>query len=244
MVIKKLREYLDANNIKYVVISHSPAFSAQEVAALVHIPGREMAKTVMVNVRGNLAMAVLPASFNIDFNRLSIAMGTGDVYLATEGEFKERFPDCEVGAMSPFGNLYDIDVYVAESLAEDDEIGPVFAHLGFDGGQGPSPRHCFMDDEDPPSSGLKHPQRRESARRQMRVHVSGDGRYGRDRLQLDGHFLRPQVPGVKDVVDPLEDLKHFGIQEPMGIRQDPQDRGRLDFGHGLRPLDRVIPRVG
>ncbi len=122
MVIKKLREYLDANNIKYVVISHSPAFSAQEVAALVHIPGREMAKTVMVNVRGNLAMAVLPASFNIDFNRLSIAMGTGDVYLATEGEFKERFPDCEVGAMSPFGNLYDIDVYVAESLAEDDEI--------------------------------------------------------------------------------------------------------------------------
>ena len=122
MVIKKLRDYLDANNVKYVVISHSPAFSAQEVAALVHIPGREIAKTVMVNVLGKLAMAVLPVSFNIDFNRLSIAMGTGDVFLSTESEFREQFPDCELGAMPPFGNLYEIDVYVAESLAEDEEI--------------------------------------------------------------------------------------------------------------------------
>ena len=113
---------MDANNVKYVVISHSLAFSAQEVAALVHMPGREMAKTVMVSVRGKLVMAVLPASFNIDFTRLSMAIGTDNVYLATEGEFKECFPDCEAGAMPPFGNLYDIDVYVAESLAEDDEI--------------------------------------------------------------------------------------------------------------------------
>jgi Ala-tRNA(Pro) deacylase len=122
MVISKLRDFLDSHNVKYVVISHSLAFSAQEVAAMLHIPGREMAKTVIVNVGGKLAMAVLPASFNINFQRLMLAMGTGDAYLAPEAEFQELFPDCELGAMPPFGNLYGMDVYVAESLAEDDEI--------------------------------------------------------------------------------------------------------------------------
>ncbi len=122
MVIKKLRKYLDENSVKYIVISHSASFSAQEIAALTHIPGREMAKPVMVNVKGELAMAVLPASYHIDFNRLALAMGTFDVYLALESEFKEKFSDCEVGAMPPFGNLYGIDVYVAQSLTEDEEI--------------------------------------------------------------------------------------------------------------------------
>ncbi len=122
MVIKKLRKYLDENSVKYVVISHSASFSAQEIAAMTHIPGREMAKPVMVNVNGELAMAVLPASYHIDFNRLALAMGTFDVYLASESEFKEKFPDCEVGAMPPFGNLYGVEVYVAQSLTEDEDI--------------------------------------------------------------------------------------------------------------------------
>ncbi len=122
MVLKKLREYLDSNHVKYVVLSHSLAYSAQEVAALVHIPGKEMAKTVLVNVNGKMVMAVLPANYNINFNRLMIALGGGDVFLAPESELIELFPDCELGAMPPFGNLYNMEVFVAKSLAEDEEI--------------------------------------------------------------------------------------------------------------------------
>ncbi len=122
MVLKKLRDYLDSHDVRYVVISHSLSYSAQEVAATVHISGKEMAKSVLVNVNDKMCMAILPASYNINFNRLTIAMGTGDVYLAPENELKELFPDCELGAMPPFGNLYGMSVFVAKSLAEDEEI--------------------------------------------------------------------------------------------------------------------------
>ncbi len=117
-----LRSYLDKEEVKYVVASHSRAFTAQEIAALAHIPGKEMAKTVIVRIHDKLAMMVLPASYNVDFTRLSHAIGTGDVYLAAESDFKDKFPDCEVGAMPPFGNLFDMDVYVAQSLTEDEII--------------------------------------------------------------------------------------------------------------------------
>jgi len=122
MLIEKLKDYLDGQKVKYIAISHSPAFSAQEIAAVVHIPGREVAKTVIVNIHGKMAMAVLPASYNIHFNRLMDALGTGDMYLAAEEEFNDLFPDCEVGAMPPFGNLYGLEVFVAKSLTEDEEI--------------------------------------------------------------------------------------------------------------------------
>ena len=122
MVLEKLRKYLDSNHIKYVVLSHSLAYSAQEVAATVHIPGKEIAKTVLVNVNGKMGMTVLPASYNINFNRLMIALGGGDVFLAPESELLDIFPDCELGAMPPFGNLYNMEVFVAKSLAEDEEI--------------------------------------------------------------------------------------------------------------------------
>ena len=122
MVLEKLRKYLDSNHIKYVVLSHSLAYSAQEVAATVHIPGKEIAKTVLVNVNGKMVMTVLPASYNINFNRLMIALGGGDVFLAPESELLDIFPDCELGAMPPFGNLYNMEVFVAKSLAEDEEI--------------------------------------------------------------------------------------------------------------------------
>jgi Ala-tRNA(Pro) deacylase len=122
MPVKKLKEFLDANKIKYVTVTHSPAYTAQQIAASAHIPGKELAKTVMVKIDGRLAMAVLPASFKIDFDLLGKASGARKVELATEGEFKEMFPGCELGAMPPFGNLYGMDVFVAQSLAEDDEI--------------------------------------------------------------------------------------------------------------------------
>lgn len=122
MPTKRLKEFLDSNGVKYVSISHSPAFTAQEIAALTHTPGQELAKTVIIKKDGKMAMAVLPASFQVDFELLREATGAKKVELATEREFRDRFPGCEVGAMPPFGNLYDMDVYVAEKLAEDENI--------------------------------------------------------------------------------------------------------------------------
>lgn len=122
MPVKKLREYLDQNGIRYVVITHSLAYTAQEVAASSHISGKELAKTVVIRIDGSLAMAVLPASYQIDFHLLTKCLGVGHIELASEQEFKDRFPDCELGAMPPFGNLYGMSVYVDDTLREDDEI--------------------------------------------------------------------------------------------------------------------------
>jgi Ala-tRNA(Pro) deacylase len=122
MPVKKLREFLDTRAIKYVSIVHSMAYTAQEIAAASHIPGKELAKTVMVKLDGKMAMAVLPASYKVDFDLLKKASGANEVELAGEEEFKDMFPECEVGAMPPFGNLYGMEVFVAESLAEDEEI--------------------------------------------------------------------------------------------------------------------------
>jgi len=122
MPARRLREFLDSQGVKYVVVSHSPAFTAQEIAASAHIPGREMAKTVMVKLDGKMAMAVLPASRTVDFERLGAAAGARSAELASESEFAELFPECEAGAMPPFGNLYGLPVYADSSLAEDAEI--------------------------------------------------------------------------------------------------------------------------
>jgi Ala-tRNA(Pro) deacylase len=122
MPVQKLREFLDSNQVKYVTISHSVAYTAQEIAASAHIRGKELAKTVMVMVDGELAMAVLPASLQLDLDRLKEVAGVGSVRLATEAEFKDRFPGCETGAMPPFGNLYGMKVFADQALAEDQEI--------------------------------------------------------------------------------------------------------------------------
>lgn len=122
MPIKKLKEYLDKNRIKYVAVSHSKAYTAMEIAASAHISGKELAKTVMVKIDGKMAMAVLPASQKVDFDLLKKALMAKQVEIASEGEFKNLFPECELGAMPPFGNLYGLDIYVAKSLAEDEDI--------------------------------------------------------------------------------------------------------------------------
>ena len=122
MPVKRLKEYLDKHQIKYVTIRHSPAYTAQEVAASAHVPGREMAKTVMVKLDEDIAMAVLPASYHVDLDRLREITGARRIELATEDEFKDLFPACEVGAMPPFGNLYELRVFSDASLAEDEEI--------------------------------------------------------------------------------------------------------------------------
>ncbi len=122
MPIKKLREFLDSHQIEYITISHSQAFSAQKVAATTHISGWEIAKTVIIKLNGELAMAVLPASTRIDLKLLREMTGSDRLEIASEEEFENLFPECETGAMPPFGNLYQMDVYVARSLTFDDQI--------------------------------------------------------------------------------------------------------------------------
>jgi Ala-tRNA(Pro) deacylase len=122
MPVQRLKDFLDEHQVKYVVISHSRAFTTQEIAAATHIPGKELAKTVIVEIDGKTAMAVLPGSQKVDLALLRDAVGAERVTLAKEGSFKDRFPECDLGAMPPFGNLYGMPVYVADSLTEDEEI--------------------------------------------------------------------------------------------------------------------------
>jgi Ala-tRNA(Pro) deacylase len=122
MALKKLRDFLDSHKVRYAVISHSPAYTAAEVAESAHIPGRQLAKTVIVKIDGRLAIAVVPATHNVHTDALRKAAGAREVVLAAESEFGERFPDCELGAMPPFGNLYDMEVFVSPQLAEDELI--------------------------------------------------------------------------------------------------------------------------
>lgn len=122
MLAQKLKDFLDQKKVKYITIAHSPAFTTQEVAQSAHVPGRIMAKTVMVIIDDALAMAVLPSNHRVMLDDLRDVTGTEDVRLAREDEFKSCFPDCEAGAMPPFGNLYDMSVYVSPLLADETEI--------------------------------------------------------------------------------------------------------------------------
>jgi Ala-tRNA(Pro) deacylase len=122
MPVSQLTEFLDKHNVKYVTIKHSTAYTAQEIAHSAHVPGKELAKTVIVKLDGKMAMAVLPAPAKVDLERLSKVAAASKAALAKEYEFKDLFPECDAGAEPPFGNLYDMDVYVASSLTEDDNI--------------------------------------------------------------------------------------------------------------------------
>lgn len=122
MPMKQLAEFLDSNHIRYTTVSHSLAYTAQGVAALTHTPGEEMAKTVIVKIDGELAMAVLPASCHIDLAMLRAETGARKISLANEVEFMHHFPGCETGAMPPFGNLYGMKVFVEQSLTKDKQI--------------------------------------------------------------------------------------------------------------------------
>ena len=122
MPVKTLKQFLDKEKVKYVSIIHSTAYTAQEVAASAHIPGKELAKTVIVQLDGQTAMAVLPANRKVVLQDLREATGADQVKLVPEEQFKQMFPDCEVGAMPPFGNLYGMEVFAAASLANNAEI--------------------------------------------------------------------------------------------------------------------------
>jgi Ala-tRNA(Pro) deacylase len=122
MPSEKLKQFLNHHNVKYVSIAHSLAFTGLEIAKSAHIPTKQLAKTVILKIGGEPAMMVLPAAYQIDMENLSLALQGAAIELATEQEFFKWFPDCEVGAMPPFGNLYAMKVYVAERLTENEDI--------------------------------------------------------------------------------------------------------------------------
>ena len=122
MPVEKMKEFLDEHGIKYVTFQHSPAYTAQEIAQSAHISGKNLAKVVMLIVDGKMAMAVVPASHQVNLQSLRAAANARTVKLANEEEFKDMFPDCDTGAMPPFGCLYGMDVLVSEALAEDEAI--------------------------------------------------------------------------------------------------------------------------
>ena len=122
MALASLTEYLDQNHVKYVIITHSPAYTAEGIAGLTHISGKELAKTVMVKLDEKMVMAVLPANLHVDLANLKRALKAKTVELASEDDFRDRFADCETGAMPPFGNLFGLPVFADENLARDKEI--------------------------------------------------------------------------------------------------------------------------
>lgn len=121
-IVARVKQYLDEQNVPYVVCTHSPAFTAQEIAHALHVRGREMAKAVILKADDRYVMAVVPAHHKVDLERFAAVVGATTVRLATEAEFQDLFPDCEIGAMPIFGHLYGVPVYVAEPLLQDDEI--------------------------------------------------------------------------------------------------------------------------
>jgi Ala-tRNA(Pro) deacylase len=155
-----LRTYLDEHGVKYVVIGHSIAYTAHDTARSAHVPDGAFAKAVMVKLDGAMAMAVLRGSDKLDVHRLRRAADAATAHLASEDEFQGLFPGVEIGAMPPFGNLFDMPVYADEALAGNDRIAfnagthrellvlgwldyqrlvqPVMAHLTLDDAAGES----------------------------------------------------------------------------------------------------------
>jgi Ala-tRNA(Pro) deacylase len=115
-------DYLKHNNVQYEVIEHAPAFSAHEVAVVSHVPEKDLAKTLIVNADGKYYMVVMPADHRLDDHLLQGMLKSKHVQLASEEDLQQIFPDCEVGAMPPFGNLYALPVYADKSLADDNVI--------------------------------------------------------------------------------------------------------------------------
>ena len=119
MATQLIKEYLDRNSVPHSSVLHAQTYTAQRTAQATHIKGRELAKTVVVNVDGRVCMAVLPAHYHVDLEKLKSATGAEQLDLAREEDLKKLFPDCETGAMPPFGNLYGMDVWVQEDLTQD-----------------------------------------------------------------------------------------------------------------------------
>lgn len=122
MPVAALKQFLDDHHVRYVSIAHSPAYTAQEAAHCAHVCGKTLAKTVIILMDGGMAMVAMPATSRIRWDRFMAAMGTDFIELADEDDFRDRFPDCEVGAMPPFGHLYGLPLYMDETLTRQEQL--------------------------------------------------------------------------------------------------------------------------
>ena len=121
-ILKKLKDYLEKNQVRYEVGVHERLYTSQEIAAAMHVPGKELAKVVIVKGDGKMIMLVLPASYRVDTKKLKKVLECKKLGISKEKDFEELFPDCEIGAMPPFGNLYRLEVWVDQVLTEDEFI--------------------------------------------------------------------------------------------------------------------------
>ncbi len=122
MTTRSIKEFLDRNSVSHSCIPHPQTYTAQRTAQVTHIKGMELAKTVVVKIDGKACMAVLPAHYHIDLEKLKAATGAQRLDIAREEDLQKLFPDCETGAMPPLGNLYGMDVWVQEDLTRDEQI--------------------------------------------------------------------------------------------------------------------------
>ena len=122
MPAQKLKEFLEKNNIKYESIEHPITYSANMTAHVSHVSGKKFAKTVIIKVDGDFKMVVVPASQMVRCGHLKKLLSAKKVEIASENEFVKLFPDCEPGAMPPFGNLYGLEEYVSDQLSGDIQI--------------------------------------------------------------------------------------------------------------------------
>ena len=121
-VVPSIAQFLSSHGIPFQAVPHPLAYTAQEDAALSHVPGREWAKTVVCMADGEPIQVVLPAHLAIDVDRLRALTGARTIRLAEESEFETLYPGCERGAMPPLGPMYGQRVFVDSSLADDGQI--------------------------------------------------------------------------------------------------------------------------
>ena len=119
---RRIRDYLDSQKAPYEWLPHPQAFTAQEVAHSLHVSGKRLAKTVILNADGRLVMAVLPASHRLIMPELKAALEVRRLEMLPESELAKIFPDCDLGAIPPFGNLYGIEVWVDRPVEESGEL--------------------------------------------------------------------------------------------------------------------------
>ncbi|SDW34486.1 aminoacyl-tRNA deacylase [Marinobacter mobilis] len=122
MISERLQRYLEEHPVRYQTQVHSPTPDAMRTAQAAHIPGKSFAKSVIFKAKGRVGMAVLPAIDQVHLAQLGKAIGATDITLADESELRDAFPDCDIGAMPPFGNLYNMETFVSEHLREDESI--------------------------------------------------------------------------------------------------------------------------
>jgi Ala-tRNA(Pro) deacylase len=119
---QRVREYLDSKHVPHEWLHHAQAFAAQQVAHSMHVSGKHLAKTVVFSADGRLVMGVIPASRRLNLQELRALLEVKHLEMLSEDDLAKAFPDCELGAIPPLGNLYGMEVWVDRTLRESEDI--------------------------------------------------------------------------------------------------------------------------